>query len=142
MRAYGAAELEQSISQFFLVSQGDDSSATVFHRELCSSFQKRATAELRPPCPNCDCLKQVAQLLPWLVRVSGHDALPPLPITLAPRLQVRGDEILFGSKTAIQAHFGDAGFLDDGVDADCVDAFAIKEVVGSFQNAFAGRLVR
>jgi hypothetical protein len=37
-------------------------------------------------------------------------------------------------RNSVQAHFGNTGFLDDGVDADRADTFTIEKVGGGFQN--------
>ncbi len=65
----------------------------------------------------------------------------PRPTGLVAALEVGPDELVLAAERAVQAGLGDAGALDDLVDADGVDALLVEQLVGGGEETVARRAV-
>jgi hypothetical protein len=50
-----------------------------------------------------------------------------------PIVQVRADQVVFAAEVVVQRSLGDAGLLEDPVDADAVYALVVEEAVGGVE---------
>lgn len=96
---------------------------------LGDGVDKRAAVEPLLPEPLAeegeDRQQACARVRPGLCRRGDEPVAPDLTLGAENRL----DEMLLRAEQLVERGLGGAGFLDDGVDADCVDA-ALAEQVG------------
>ena len=81
--------------------------------------------------------KQGFDLAAGISGMSGHGLVPPGPILAFLFAKIFGDQRILGGEAAVEAHFVGAGFRGDLVDADAVNAVAIKELAGGLKDPVA-----
>src|SRR5690242_12752556 len=67
--------------------------------------------------------EQILELPSGRFGMACHNAIPPAPVFLVPAREERRDQFFLGCEIPVEAHFGYAGALDNGIDADSADAF-------------------
>src|SRR5690348_10374960 len=74
-----------------------------------------------------------AELRARIAGVAGEILVPLPPEGGAALLEISDDQIVLRGKAAIEADLGDAGLLDDRLDADRPHAVAVEEIGGDVE---------
>src|ERR1700733_7957862 len=106
-------------------------------RKLRGDIQLRAPAIVRPADPFSDPFKLRLEFGRGVGAMALCSVVPALPEVFVFSMEKRGNQIILGSKMAIEAGFGNAGLFHHKVHAHSTHAPAVEEGGCCFEDAFS-----
>lgn len=132
-----SSKFPQTAAQFRFVFYGDFSSGVTLVGVFSRDVDLRTTPVTGARNTLADPFQLRVELSFGRSFVSCANAIPVLPKVLVLSAKERFDELVLGSKMAIQTRFGNARTFHDEVHADRSRAFAIEQLAGRPENSLS-----